>query len=67
MYHYEIKTLLNKLISYRKNLFNKFKKFSDTNIKNDKELNILIDDINKITYSEDFLLKLKKIYEKKLI
>jgi hypothetical protein len=67
MYHYEIKTLLNKLISYRKNLFNKFKKISDTNIKNDKELNILIDDINKITYSEDFLLKLKKIYEKKLI
>jgi hypothetical protein len=67
MYSYEIKTILNKLSSYRKSIFSKYKNISE---KDSKKINIneykkLLEDMNKVSYSEEFILKIKNIYEKK--
>lgn len=67
MYAYEIKTILNKLSSYRMGLFSKYKDISE---KDNKKVNIeeykkLLDNINKVSYSEEFVFKIKNIYEKK--
>ena len=63
MYSIDINKYLKKLKSYRKNLFNKY--ISKNNTKHKQELKKIDNEINKITYTEEFFNDFKSILKNK--